>query len=139
MPPGRRGGLPGGESMAILDTNVLIDFINGDEDVRSRIGDMASGGLAATTIITEYELLKGTRKTEEDEAVAKVLGSINVYQLDYETVRATSSIFKELKKIGKPIPEPDILIAGVAIARGETLVSRDEHFRKVPGLELLLI
>ncbi len=111
----------------------------GDDDIKAALGKIASNSLAATTIITRYELLKGARKAEEEEAVVRMLENIKVYQLDDETVKASALIFKELKKTGNPIPEADILIAGVAIAKGEPLVSRDDHFNKVPGLKVLLV
>ncbi len=113
--------------------------MHGEYNVKSALDSISSDGLASTTIITRYELLKGTKIKEEEDDVVSMLESMKVYQLDDETVKASSLIFKELKKNGKLIPEPDILIAGVAIAKGETLVSRDDHFNSVPGLKFILI
>ena len=38
---------------------------------------------------------------------------------------------------GRPLPENDIWIATVAVQHGLPVVSRDEHFRDVDGLELV--
>jgi len=40
-----------------------------------------------------------------------------------------------LQKKGLPIPENDIWIAALAIEHGLTLVSRDEHFKKIDELK----
>ena len=47
-------------------------------------------------------------------------------------------IVKEaLRTKGRPLPENDVWIAAVAVQHGIPVVSRDEHFRDVDGLEFV--
>ena len=43
-----------------------------------------------------------------------------------------------IHKKGHPIPENDIWIAALALENGLTLVSRDEHFKKIDELKKVL-
>jgi len=54
---------------------------------------------------------------------------------DIGTSREYGRIKDLLHKKGHPIPENDIWIAALAIEHGLTLVSRDEHFKKIDGLK----
>ena len=59
---------------------------------------------------------------------------------DFEAVVSAEhyGIIKEaLRAKGRPLPENDIWIAAVAVQHGLPVVSRDEHFRDVDGLELV--
>jgi predicted nucleic acid-binding protein len=54
---------------------------------------------------------------------------------DIGTSREYGRIKNLLHKTGHPIPENDIWIAALAMEHGLTLVSRDEHFKKVDELK----
>lgn len=127
------------DRMPILDTDVIIDYINGEDKVKDIIDKRSSEGQIYTTIINQYELLKGTESDDEDTAVGGILANLTVQPLDSASVTESSLIFKRLKKKGNIIPEQDILIAGVAISRNDILITRDRHFKEISGLKLTLI
>lgn len=46
-------------------------------------------------------------------------------------------IVKDLRKQGTPIPTNDIWIAASNMDKGSVLLSRDKHFKQIPGLLVL--
>jgi tRNA(fMet)-specific endonuclease VapC len=55
--------------------------------------------------------------------------------------RATAVIYgriqSDLRRRGRPIPTNDVWIAALAIQHGYTLVTRDNHFQEVDGLNAI--
>lgn len=66
-----------------------------------------------------------------DEFIATNL----ILDINAETAKFYSDIKYKLRKKGRPIPENDIWISAIAQQYGLTLVTRDEHFKEVEGLE----
>jgi tRNA(fMet)-specific endonuclease VapC len=113
--------------MTFLDTSVIIDFLVGDEKIVSLIGELAAKDEIKTTTITEYELLK--HKTELKRQVAeRFLSSLLVCPFDRASARKAALLFEKLSKDGKMINENDLLIAGIALAHDELLLTRDRKF-----------
>jgi tRNA(fMet)-specific endonuclease VapC len=129
--------------MAILDTNILVSLLKGDSDAKSKINSLRSSGTdILTTTITAYELLKGaaisSRSTENLERVWDLLSTIDALELSHEACEEASKIYSELRAKGTMIGEFDILIAAIAKSTSDdqSLVTRDEHFKKIKGLKM---
>ena len=94
------------------------------------------------SLITVGELLAGfaagARRRENEERLDLLLNvqGVGVLQPDLATARWYAQINADLKRQGSPIPTNDIWIAAAALQHNLTLDTRDEHFRKVPGLKL---
>ncbi len=125
--------------MAIIDTDVLIDFLNGDQEIREAVSKHMKSGDLATTIINQYELFKGAESAWQEDAIEDLLAKLEVYRLDYVSVRSAAGIFQDLKKSGRLIPEADILVAGVAHSRREVLLTRDRHFKKLRAIKAEIV
>ncbi len=117
----------------ILDTNILIDVLDGNGAIRKSLEQLKEK--ATTTVINKYELLKAPA----DSRARDLLGTMDLYSFDEPAPARSAQIFKELKKKGHMINELDILIAAIAIAHDELLVTRDKDFKEVDGLKLLII
>ncbi len=117
----------------ILDTSVLIDMLEGNESVKTSLQKL--DGKAATTVICKYELLRGLGGGQ----VNSLLNTLDVYPFDGDAPERSSVIYKELRRNGKLINELDILIAAIAISNDELLVTRDNDFKAVENLKLLVI
>jgi len=61
--------------------------------------------------------------------------NIVIAATDIGTSREYGRIKNLLHKKGHPVPENDIWIAALAIEHGLTLISRDEHFRRIVGIK----
>ena len=123
----------------LLDTNVLIRFLRGDDRIAKNIAGYATV-VVPTIVIGEYKAgadpdtnagriqLSMLDSFLEDEAV-------KVVEMSEDIADAYARIFRVLKKNGTPIPQNDLWIAACAIAKGAVVYSLDAHFSNVPLLE----
>ena len=92
-----------------------------------------------TTVINEYELLKGVsteRGKDNRELVKNTLSTMDVLVLDEEACETASGLFGDLSSKGRMVGEFDLLIAAIAVRNGEPLVTRDQHFKRIPRLKV---
>ena len=116
--------------MTLIDTSVIIDFIAGNEKIVSLIRELADTEEIKTTSITEYELLKHKSNLKRQLA-EEFLSEITVYPFDGAAAKEAAMLFKELEDAGKMINENDLLIAGIALAQDEVLLTRDQKLAKI--------
>lgn len=127
------------DRMVIIDTDVLIDFLEGDNSVREAVYKRMQYGKVATTIINQYELFKGVESREQEDAIDALLSKLEVYVMDHASMKNAALAFQALKKSGYLIPEADILVAGIAQSHGETILTRDHHFKKLQMIKTEII
>ena len=124
---------------SLLDSDWIISFLNGRNDAVSMVRRLADHGIAVS-IISYGEVLEGLlsatstddRRAELDE----LMTTVDVVAPDLDVARQYAEIRVQLRAQGLLIPDNDIWIAATARARDMTLVSRDQHFQRVPGLQL---
>lgn len=123
--------------MILADTDVLIDYLAGKGNVE-QIADAAARGQLATTAITCYELLTGAGEGKRGEAVRQLVAFLEVVPLDREGAERASRVRRQLEGKGEGIGMADSLIAGIALARGLALWTRNQrHFARVEKLKLV--
>ena len=109
--------------LVVLDTNVIIDYLIGKEDVVREVNSYRKDDLS-TTFVNEYELLKNaSRKIMED-----VIQNLRLYHSNDLSVRAAAKAYQELKSSGKMMSDNDLLIFGICIANDEVLITQDKAF-----------
>jgi tRNA(fMet)-specific endonuclease VapC len=54
--------------------------------------------------------------------------------IDLSIAERYGLLVKALKEAGTPIPTNDLWIAAVALETGARLLTRDRHFKSIPGL-----
>jgi tRNA(fMet)-specific endonuclease VapC len=123
--------------MMIADTDLLIDFLRGKEPGHGRVRIELATGHLATTAVNQFELLSGARTAREQEKVAQLLSALRVLALDEEASRRAAQARRELEARGEGIGMADYLIAGVCLAHGGTLLTRNvQHFSRIPDLRV---
>ena len=128
--------------MTIIDTSVMIPFLKGAPKAVEKVRDVQdSEGDVAVTVITVYEMLKGaylsSRLEDNLKDVNEAISNMHVLDLTPQACEEASRIFCELKKSGKIISEFDILIAAIAKTNRQALLTYDQHFRSVKGIDLI--
>lgn len=126
----------------LLDTTFLIDLMKGDEAAVARAKAIQrEGGAARIPTPALFELWRGVHlaaRTADEER--KVLGLLSVYpwaSLDGDGAARAGEIDALLLRRREPIDPEDSMIAGIALARGEPLLTRDaRHFARIPGLQV---
>jgi len=120
----------------LLDTNIVIALFAEDPAVQKH---MARAGEIFIPVIVIGELYFGAFKSGRPRANTlhseKFAAGNTVLVCDIGTSAEYGRIKNLLQKKGHPIPENDIWIAAIAIQHGLTLVSRDEHFKKIDELK----
>ena len=123
--------------MVCLDTNVIIDLLGGEKLIHDLLKSYGDAEQMSITAITEYELLKPNNKIGIDKTT-KLLENFTIYEFNENAAIKSASIFRELKGKGKMINENDILIAGIALANKEILITRDKKFEHL-GIDSIKI
>ncbi len=125
--------------MILLDTNVVVAFLNGDKSILKRIRvEIDEIGLS-TLVVAELDYgAKVSQRSEDNlEKLYRLLEIIQVVPFDIECARIFGTIKSKLRSIGKPTGEVDALIAATAMAREATLVtSNKKHFENIEGLKI---
>ncbi len=120
--------------LVVLDTNVIIDYLIGKEDVVKEVNSYRKGDLS-TTFVNQYELLKNTsRKIMED-----VIQNLRLYHSDDLSVRASAKAYQDLKSSGRMMSDNDLLIFGVCIANDEVLITQDKAFAYLKSKNVKII
>jgi predicted nucleic acid-binding protein len=123
--------------MIIADTDVLIDYLAGRRPAAEAVSRALLQDQLQTTTLNGFELLAGVRGNKQRESVLALLRSIPVLPLDFDAARRAAEVHQQLERSGIKIGMGDSLIAGIVLARGGTLLTRNvRHFERVPGLSL---
>lgn len=123
----------------LLDTNIVIGLFANEETVLAHLSETDSVFIPSVVL---GELYFGAYKSAHGEDnVRRIdeLASANaVLVCDAVTANYYGRIKKALRDKGKPLPENDIWIAAIAQQHGLAIASRDQHFREIENLPLLV-
>ena len=122
----------------ILDTDTISYYLRGSETVKAQM--VRHRHQLASTTINYAELLFGLKKRDTKRYlphVEQVFANITVYPFD----RHAAALFSELKarshRTGKIVADMDMMIAAIAIARDEILITNNlKHFSMIDGLQI---
>ena len=122
--------------MTVADTDVLIDYLAGKGEADA-VEQLLRRGVLRTTVITRFELLSGAKNPNQLALLIQLLEAVPSLGLDDPAADAASEIRRSLERSGNPIGMADSLIAGIVVANGGTLLTRNRrHFERVPGITL---
>ena len=134
--------------MIIADTNVVSEFMRETPDVAvlawAQVIDPAELTISVVTV-EEVErglgrMPAGRRQRELEKRWATLVGafaaSIAVY--DLLAARETAGILVSAEASGRPMSLADAQVAGICLARGDSLATRNvRDFAATPGLTLI--
>ncbi|MGH7856475.1 MAG: type II toxin-antitoxin system VapC family toxin, partial [Candidatus Binatia bacterium] len=119
----------------LLDTNIVVAFLNGSLDLAPRRRD---GALLFVNANVIGELLFGFEKSTRREKNLEALSQLMTYCVALPCTATTAPHYARVRHRltlrGKPIPENDIWIAASAFEHDLELVTRDSHFEQVDDL-----
>ena len=82
-----------------------------------------------------YGIAQSKHRSAYEAWLASQLPSFDILTVTEETAVAYAALRVALKRSGRPIPANDAWIAALALQHRLSVLSRDEHFDVVPGLE----
>ncbi len=122
----------------ILDTDTISYFLRGEKKLKEKF--MKHQDELSSTTINYAELIYGLKKRDNKNLLPKVeliFKNIKVYTFDKDASRVFGVLKALLSKKGTIIADMDLMIASIAIANDEVLISNKlKHFTKIEGLRV---
>ena len=115
--------------MAVLDSSVIIGYLDGDETIIDIVDDTPPPHL--TSAICLYEVLAGEVYSpgESDlEATRKAIDRIEIVGFDESISFEAARLQSRLLDTGEPMSPRDLFVAATARAVGEPLLVSDRDF-----------
>jgi tRNA(fMet)-specific endonuclease VapC len=127
------------------DTSALIDVLRADKGVLREADRLEEKGLLPIlSTVAVFEVLSGVEFTKsrlERARLEALLSSFQIEPFDREAARKAAELRAELLRAGRGPGAPDVMIAGQALSRGHTLVTRDRNLgdvAKASGLSVII-
>ena len=128
----------------LIDTDILSYYLKGDATVKRNFrAYLDFFKKIETSIITHYEIIGGllAKNAKKQLGFYEVFISQNsIVPLTEQSVDISAVLYGKLKRTGKIVDNIDLLIAGIAIENGMTLVTNNEkHFARLTEISNLKI
>lgn len=121
-----------------LDSTFLIDLINREDDAEAKLDKLAAEETPVSfSVFTAYEVGVGLHGTNEREQYDQFVSSMTVVPLKRTAAQRATTIQRTLRSRGEEIGSMDVLIAGTAAERDETVLTRNvDEFKRVDDIEV---
>ncbi len=124
----------------LVDTDRVVDWLKGRADARRLLATLGNEGWAIS-LITYGEVYDGiyygANPQRHEQDFRELLRSVPVLPLNRPIMRRFARIRGQLRRQGRIIGDPDILIGATALHHDLSLVTRNiSHFERIPGLRL---
>ena len=120
-----------------IDTNRLSDLFRGDGALAQWLGGCEEVWIPLP-VLAEIKagLAAGARRHENEAVLGEFLAKPTVQVLlpTRETAEPYARLVVQLKIAGTPVPINDLWIAALVLQHDLVLVTRDQHFRRIPQL-----
>ena len=128
----------------LLDSNAISAVMQCDPNMERMLHALNAEEQVVTSVVVEGEILfgiarlpEGSRKRALAAALAGVLERLHdILDLDSSMAGRYAALKADLYARGLPIGENDLWIAATALEHGLVLVTRDVHFKSIPGLRI---
>lgn len=123
----------------LIDTDILSLFFRNHPLVVNRFARYArEHRVLNLSIITYYEVLSGLLHRDARRQLESFRSFVEVNRmlpLSESAASIAAQMYAETRKAGQPVDDIDILIAGIAVANGMAVATRNSaHFGKIPGV-----
>lgn len=126
----------------VLDTSAYAHFRKDDERVIDLMANADVILVPATVLGELYGGFEGgTRANQNQRELFGFLGEpfVRVVPTTASVARHYGRVYAALRRAGTPIPTNDMWIAAAALDTGGRLLTFDQHFNHVPGLDSILL
>ena len=128
--------------MIHFDTSFLADYLQGEQYTIDFLENHEDEPFYTTTVV-RFELFNGALKHPSPqktiEGVQMGIQWVSVEPFDDAMAEEAAAIRDTLRERGEVLSPFDGLIAGAAKAVGATLVTNDDDFERVDGLDVLVV
>lgn len=128
--------------MNCLDSSFIIDFLDGEKEHHKQAVEWMKENkdkALATTPICAFEVLRGAARIQQNgKQVEFFLMALTIPEFGFEEAVTAAETDAELHSKGESLSARDTLIASQARRHNYTLITRDEDFKDVPGLDVVV-
>ncbi len=126
---------------ALVDTDILSFYFKGEEKVIERFGEyLREYDQINVSIVTYYEIIAGLKFKNAERQIVEfedLMNNNTIINITEESTKISGDIYANLRQRGITIGTSDILIAGIAIENGLTLITNNvKHFELIQGLNI---
>ena len=128
----------------LIDTDILTFYMKGDESVKNKVEEyLVNRGFEHLNFseITYYEIKAGLEYKQAQKQLRlfdDFASNSRIIKLTKRSLDISAKVYGILRRKGIEIGTPDLLIAGIAIENGFTLVTNNEkHYTPIEGLNLV--
>lgn len=120
-----------------IDTNRLTDLFRGDVKLAEMLAICEEVWIP---LIVLGELRAGfhggTQQRRNEVLLNRLLAkpTVRVLLPSLETAEQYARLFVQLKRAGTPVPDNDLWIAALVLEHNLQLITRDQHFERIPQL-----
>src|SRR5258708_5725960 len=124
----------------LLDAGPAQDFINRRHGVRGRVdAERRRGnriGICTPVLGELWSGVEGSASRERNlQLLRHALSRLIVWPYTNEAAEQFGRVFAELRRVGRPMQQIDIMVAAVAFSLGDcTVVTTDSDLTAIPGL-----
>ena len=124
----------------LLDTDMCIYWLKGRQSVKDRLLS-AGWDQVAISVITQAELYYGAYNSNRIEQNLRraddFINQLPLLSLREATLKRFGQLKAQLRQLGQPLPDFDLLIASVALVEDKILVTNNtRHYKRIPDLQL---
>jgi len=124
----------------LLDTNHAARLLRNDaQPLWQRLATLRRDEcLLCRPVIAElwFMVFNSQRPDTNQPRLQALLQQFDILEFDASSAIEFGRLRATLRKLGKPLPVFDLLIASIALANHCTLVTADTHFSQIPTLPL---
>ena len=125
------------ENRVCVDTDIIVDYLRGRLPGAQIFTQIITEEIPYTTYITNFELHCGARKSREKKIIEECLLGFKILPFDELSSNEAARIYIDLRQKGQLIGIRDILIAGIAIANGLHVATKNlKDFKRINRLSL---
>lgn len=126
---------------ALLDTNAVSDLIRDHPQVKARIGKHADPIGTSVVVVGELRygldrLPTGKKRTDLEARAHNILAALRIEPVTEPIANTYGRLKASVESQGLNLDDNDLWIAATAMTHGNLLVSRDQIFARVPGLQV---
>lgn len=118
--------------MAILGSDLLQAFLQGDSEAKSKIDELTKFHHLSTTAVEAFELFKHADTKLKMNALQGLLESLEVLPFTTEASEKAANIEQEYKGLNLET----VFSSAATLAHNDMIISRNRQFEKIKGLKI---
>ena len=121
--------------MILVDSTLYIDLLRARQDPVQALRPWLVREEVICCGVIRCEVLRGVVNDKVRERMRSLFEALRSIDIDDSLWDETARLAWALDRRGLVLPLTDLVVACCALRAGATVISSDEHFKKIPGLD----